>query len=180
MKRRKCNLAIVFLLIVIFVVSGCKANRRPSPQTTPNQTPKQTRVTPPTTPRVTTPKTTTPKTTPKATTDNKSYMDRANKIADKVASLKEIESSTCVITGNTAMVGVQFNKQYKGKTTDDIKDQVDKVVKNTDKKIDRVVVSADPDVVKRLEDMLTDIGKGKPISGFAKEMNELLNRIQPK
>src|SRR5690554_1305179 len=47
--------------------------------------------------------------------------DRAEKIANAAAKQKEVESASCVITGNTAMVGIQFNKQYKGDLTDAIK-----------------------------------------------------------
>jgi len=112
--------------------------------------------------------------------DNNRYVDRAERIADRVASLREIESSTCIITGNTAMIGVQFSDQYKGKMTNAIKEKCEEIVKNTDKDIKRVVVTADPDIYSRMTTMLKDISKGKPLSGFAKEMNELLNRIQPK
>jgi len=106
--------------------------------------------------------------------------DRAEKIADMVAEQDKIDSATCVITGNTALVGVQFDKQYKGKLTDSIKKSIDRKVKQEDKRITRVVVTADPDLVTRIEDMFEDIGKGKPLSGFAEEISEMINRIQPR
>jgi YhcN/YlaJ family sporulation lipoprotein len=105
--------------------------------------------------------------------------NRAERIADAAAEQKEIESAACVITGNTAMVGVQFNEQYKGKLTDAIKSQVENKVKDADNRITRVVVTADPDLVSRIEDIFKDIGNGKPISGFTKELNEMINRINP-
>jgi len=107
-------------------------------------------------------------------------MDRARRIADKVADLKEIRSATCIISGTTAIIGVQFDQQYKGKITDEIKKKIDQVVKKTDTRINRVAVTADPDLVSRIQDIFKDIGQGKPLSGFVKEINELLNRIQPK
>jgi YhcN/YlaJ family sporulation lipoprotein len=112
--------------------------------------------------------------------DNRAYVNRARRIADNVAKLKEVESATCVISDNTAVVGVQFSKQYKGKMTNEIKNKIDKNVKATDVRIKRVAVTADPDLITRLQDIIKDIGAGKPISGFTKEVNELLNRIQPK
>ena len=78
------------------------------------------------------------------------------------------------------MVGVQFNKQYKGELTDTIKKQVDRKVREADQRIKRVVVTADPDLVSRIEEIFRDIGNGKPISGFADEINEMINRINPR
>ena len=101
-------------------------------------------------------------------TDNRQYTERARRIANKVADIDEIESAACVITGNTAMIGVQFNEQYKGKMTDAIKKKIDQVVKQADTRIDRVAVTADPDVVSRIRDIFRDIGQGKPVSGFAR------------
>jgi YhcN/YlaJ family sporulation lipoprotein len=105
---------------------------------------------------------------------------RAEEIANKVSDLREIESATCLITGNTAMVGVQFNQQYKGDLTDQIKKKVDRTVKDQDDRISRVIVTADPDIVTRIEDIFKQIGEGRPLSGFTKEINELINRIQPR
>ncbi len=106
--------------------------------------------------------------------------DRAERLADAAAQQKEIESASCLITGDTAMVGVQFNKQYKGELTDTIKKQVDRKVREADQRIKRVVVTADPDLVSRIEEIFRDIGNGKPISGFADEINEMINRINPR
>jgi YhcN/YlaJ family sporulation lipoprotein len=78
------------------------------------------------------------------------------------------------------MVGVQFNQQYKGDLTDQIKKKVDRTVKDQDDRISRVIVTADPDIVARIEDIFKQIGEGRPLSGFTKEINELINRIQPR
>jgi YhcN/YlaJ family sporulation lipoprotein len=78
------------------------------------------------------------------------------------------------------MVGLQFNDQYKGRLTDSIKKQVEKKVKDADNRISRVVVTADPDLVSRIEEIFKEIGNGRPISGFTKELNEMINRINPK
>ncbi len=117
-----------------------------------------------------------PNTTPMGT----NMQDRAQEIADAAAKQKEVQSASCVITGNTAMVGLQFNKQYKGSLTNAIKKQVEKRVKETDKRIDRVVVTADPDLVSRIEEIFQEIGNGRPISGFTEELREMINRINPK
>jgi len=106
--------------------------------------------------------------------------DRAEKIADAAARIKEVKSASCLITGNTAMVGLQFDEQYKGQLTNAIKRQVEKRVRETDNRINEVVVTADPDLVSRIEEIFQKIGNGRPISGFTEEINEIINRINPK
>ncbi|MDN5277383.1 MAG: hypothetical protein PWR01_1348 [Clostridiales bacterium] len=171
--RRSLVLFACVLLVLIFIVS---CTQRTAPRQRTENVPRATRWTaPPRTP--TTPPA--PNVTP-TRVDNRQYMNRARRIADNVADLKEIESATCVISGNTAIIGVQFSKQYKGKMTDEIKKKIDQVVKKTDTRINRVAVTADPDLVSRIRDIFRDIGRGRPLSGFVKEINELLNRIQPK
>ncbi len=64
--------------------------------------------------------------------------------------------------------------------TDAIKTEVEKKAKEADDRITRVVVTADPDMVSRIQDIFKDIGNGKPISGFTEELNEMVNRIAPK
>ena len=111
---------------------------------------------------------------------NTNMQERAERVANAAARVKEVESATCLITGNTAMVGLQFNEQYKGQLTDSIKRQVEKRVRETDNRINRVVVTADPDLVSRIEEIFREIGNGRPISGFTEEINEMINRINPK
>lgn len=71
-------------------------------------------------------------------------MERAENIAQTVAQEDEIDSATCVITGNTALVGVQFDEQYRGQLTDRIKQRIDQRVRQEDERVTRVVVTADP------------------------------------
>lgn len=174
MKLKKFLVLFVCLFLVLTVFVACAQTRTRTPRQGTENVPRATRWTAPRTPA-----TPAPNITP-TRVDNTQYVNRARRIADKVADLNEIESATCVISGNTAMIGVQFSKQYKGQMTDALKGKIDRLVKETDARINRVAVTADPDLVSRIRDMFRDIGRGRPVSGFVKEINELLNRIQPK
>lgn len=175
MKLSKSLVLFACILLLLMVAVGCGQGRNVQRDTENDNVPRTTRWTTPRTP--TTPSA--PNVTPTRVNNNQ-YMNRARRIADKVANLKEVESATCVISGSTAIIGVQFDDQYKGEMTDEIKKKIDQLVKRTDTRINRVAVTADPDLVSRIEDIFEDIGQGKPLSGFVKEINELLNRIQPK
>ncbi len=170
--------------------------------------PRQTRVTPPTTPTPGTtrtapnntrvvPRTTSPRTIPDSpgTTDipgttprtvrrsetmgDNTARSKAQRIANAVAKERNIDSASCVITGDTALVGVQFEKQYKGDLTNAIKKSVEKRVRDIEPDIDNVVVTADPDLLSRIKTIASDIENGKPLSGFTEEIEEIIRRINP-
>lgn len=176
---------------------------RVSPPTTPTPgatrtVPAPTRVTPPVTPAEprtglpapgtnmspgttgtgNTPGTTTPGTMRRSSTTSTAG-DRAKQISQDVAKEKNIKSATCVVTGDTALVGLQFDEQFKGDVTDSIKKSVDKRVKKIDSSIKRVVVTADPDLLSRIKTVAKDIENGKPLSGFTTEVEEIIRRINP-
>lgn len=120
----------------------------------------------------------TPNTVRRSTTTGNGE-NRGKQIANDIAKEKDIQSASCVVTGDTALVGLQFNKQYKGDVTDTIKKSVEKRVKKHEPTIKKVVVTADPDLLSRIKTMATDIEGGKPLSGFTTEIEEILRRINP-
>ena len=111
--------------------------------------------------------------------DNQRYSERARRIADRVADLKEAETATCIIDRNTAMIGVQFKDQYKGRMTDVVKRRIEDTAMAADRRIRRVMVTSDPDMIARIEDIFKNIGRGRPLSGLKREIDEIFNRIQP-
>ncbi len=63
--------------------------------------------------------------------------------------------------------------------TEQIKNTVINKVKEIDKEIDNVVVTADPDLITRIKDLGTEIEAGNPISGLGSEIKEVIERITP-
>lgn len=105
--------------------------------------------------------------------------DRADKIANKVSDLKEVNRATVVISGNTALVGVNIADNIEGNMTNNLKEKIKDTVKATDKNIRNVSVTANADLYKRIDNIGQDIRNGKPLSGFAAEIEEILRRINP-
>ena len=112
-------------------------------------------------------------------TTNTDLMARANFIAKKVTDLNEVDKASALITGDTALVGVEIKNNIKGQMTTDLKRRIETTVKNTDSRIKNVAVTADPNLSTRIRDMVFDIENGKPLSGFAVEIKEILRRITP-
>ncbi|NMB28059.1 MAG: YhcN/YlaJ family sporulation lipoprotein [Tissierellia bacterium] len=110
-------------------------------------------------------------------TDNMST--RANAIAQKIANLNEVNNCSVLLSGNTAIVGVDMENNLQGKMTTDLKQKIEKTVKDADNSIKNVSVTADPNLYTRISNMAKDIRDGRPISGFANEFQEILRRITP-
>lgn len=104
---------------------------------------------------------------------------RANTIAQRVANLNEVNRCSVLLSGNTAIVGVDIKNNLQGKMTTALKQKIETTVKNVDNNITNVSITANPDLFTRISNMATDIGNGRPISGFAREFQEILRRITP-
>ncbi len=113
------------------------------------------------------------------TTMDMSLVNRARTIAQKVVDLNEVDRANCLITGDTAVVGVDIKNNVRGQMTTELKRKIETRVKNTDNRIKNVAVTADPDLSTRIRTMATDMENGRPISGFANEIQEILRRITP-
>lgn len=102
---------------------------------------------------------------------------RADAMAEKITQIQNIRAATVVISGNTAWVGVDLNANVQ--MTDALKDEIANMVKNDDKTIQNVFVTADADTVTRLKNIANELAAGRPVSGFVNELNEISQRINP-
>lgn len=195
LKNKRIMLAICILLLVSLAVIGCRSAQRPEPRTTTpapqEQDIDQNRVTD----ENNTPMTDTGETRDnRMLTDNRSVVDdrttdnrtttdnmndRVDRIIREVENIKDVRRSTVVITERTALVGIDLTSGTKGKLNSEIKREVEDAVKRADKDITRVNVTADPDIFTRIDNIAKDIGKGRPLSGFGTEIEEIIRRITP-
>ena len=148
-----CTLFTVIFILSVFAATACNPARRPGPV--------QPAPTPP---------------APVAPTQDTA---RAQALAKKISAMKNINAATVVLSGNKAWVGIDLAAKAEKKMTNAMKNEVTTLVKKEDKKIATVYVTADADTVTRLRNIARDIADGKPLSGFAKELNEIGRRITP-
>ncbi|MED1738459.1 YhcN/YlaJ family sporulation lipoprotein [Bacillus swezeyi] len=106
-------------------------------------------------------------------------MEVADKAADKVAELKEVRNANVIVTENNAYVAVVLKGNPKGEVTGDLKKKISNKVKEADKDINNVFVSANPDFVDRMRNYGDRIQNGEPIEGIFEEFGETINRIFP-
>ncbi|MDR3239780.1 MAG: YhcN/YlaJ family sporulation lipoprotein, partial [Clostridiales bacterium] len=104
--------------------------------------------------------------------------DRAKKIADAVTELEEIDKASVVITGNTAIVGIQTKDSQNDSGLIKTKERVEAKVKSIDKDVDHVGVTAANDLVKRISRM-SDAGNSKKYPGYSREVRDIADRLAP-
>lgn len=163
-KSKKSFLSIVVILIfALFLAVSCARapERRPTPPQ--NTTPPQ-NVTP-------------PQTQPRA--DMTESQRIAQRLSDEAKTVEGVRSATVVVSGNTAIVGINLDRNIEASKTQAIKDEIEDRFKRVEPRIDRVVVTADADLVKRIENLGKGVAEGRPLSEFTKEFNAILTRMTP-
>lgn len=186
MKKKKIIIAACFIVILAMVISGCRPAERPVPQDRePTPTPNQQipgeqtddgrmgDITRPNDDR------NAPRNMQPAEVEE-DLMARADRIVNEVVKLDKVRSATVVISENTAVVGINPTSGETGELDRKVEKEIEEVVKETDKNIDRVVVTADPDLFTRIENISKEAGRGRPLSGFGREIEEIIRRIIPK
>lgn len=160
MRKRSLIIVLAVVLLVSFLAISCSPAQRPGPVEQPpapaNPAPNR--------------------------NDNNNNMTneesaKADRLAERIARMKDINSATVVLADNSAWVGVDFKANVS--LTEGVKDEITRIVKNEDKSIDTVYVTADADTVTRLRNIARDIAAGRPVSGFIDELREMGKRIMP-
>lgn len=106
--------------------------------------------------------------------------DRAEKIADAVVKdVAQVKDARTVISEKLAYVSVEIDNTADTAESATLKDEITEVVKKTDTEIETVYVMEDADTFTRMKEIGDDIANGKPVSGFAEELENLFVRVTP-
>lgn len=107
--------------------------------------------------------------------DPKAVADRLEHLA---TSIPNVESAHCVVFGNTAVVGINLNKQMDRAKVGTVKYSVAEALKKDPYGVN-AIVTADMDLDQRLRDIRDNVRAGRPITGFAEQMAEIIGRVMP-
>ena len=107
--------------------------------------------------------------------DAASTPDRLERLAQSVPGVK---SATCVVIGKMAVVGVNVQGNLDRSRVGTIKYSVAEALRKDPVGI-HAIVTADIDIGNRLREMRSDMANGKPLSGFAEELADIVGRIMP-
>lgn len=112
----------------------------------------------------------------KVTTTDK---QKAERIAREATQVDGVRKAVVVVSDKTAYIGLDL-KNKEGAAAQKVKDEVARRVKAAEPTLKTVNVTADPDLVTRLRKIADQINKGKPVSGFSRELTEIGRKIEPK
>jgi hypothetical protein len=79
--------------------------------------------------------------------------------------------------GLVVMIGLSLNNDGE-KQDKEIKEEVRQKVKASDNRITQILVTSDPDLMKRISDVAAGIIEGKPVKNFEKDVNDLKQEIK--
>ncbi|ABS23072.1 YhcN/YlaJ family sporulation lipoprotein [Bacillus cytotoxicus] len=116
---------------------------------------------------------------PNDITNNDTRLHIANKAADRIVELKEIDTANVIVTNRNAYVAVVLRNHVKGELTRELEKRVADQVRAIDPNIRYVFVSSNPDFVNRMRDYAAKIDQGKPVRGLIEEFNETVRRVFP-
>ncbi|MEC1547795.1 YhcN/YlaJ family sporulation lipoprotein [Bacillus rugosus] len=105
-------------------------------------------------------------------------LEVADDAADKITDMKEVKHANVIVAGNQAYVAVVLTNGNK-EVGKDLKKKISDKVRDTDKNMDNVYVSANPDFVDRMQGYGERIQNGDPVAGFFDEFSETVQRIFP-
>jgi spore cortex protein len=103
----------------------------------------------------------------------------ADNAAKKIVALREVDQANVLVTDNNAYVAAKLEVNAGNKLERNVEKKISDLVKSTDRNIDNVYVSVNPDFYTRTTSYANDIRNGYPVAGFFDEFNTLIQRTFP-
>lgn len=107
--------------------------------------------------------------------ESSAFSKKAN---DAAAKISEVDSCVTAIIGDTCVVGVTFDGQYKGELTDRIRDMVSSRIQSAVPTVERVAVTSDPALTAQIGVVADKISSADALSGLTGDLNDVLSKIQ--
>lgn len=155
-----CIASAMFLLLTVLAACGKPNNYEASPP--PNHENKQIQV-----------KQSVP---PKR--DIKNHQEVAERLANLAAQVPEVSRATCVVFGDTAIVGIDVGGKLDASHVGTVKYSVAEALRQDPYGV-HAIVTADLDLYDRIQNIAQEVRNGNPLSGFANELADIVGRIMP-
>lgn len=147
------------LVIALAAVSGCGQARNQAGETNPNLRVQQVQ---PTAPQAT----------------DGLPADTATRLEELAKGIPQVEDAKCVIMGKTAIVGITVEPNLDRSRVNIIKYSVAEAFRKDPEGIN-AFVTADMALGERIRHVRDDIKNGRPFSGFAQELGDIIGRVAP-
>ncbi|MFW0861755.1 MAG: YhcN/YlaJ family sporulation lipoprotein [Dethiobacter sp.] len=104
-------------------------------------------------------------------------MDLAEQIADAATKVEGVDNAVAIVISNLAMLGITLERDT-ARNEVEIKREVAKIVEERQPRIVSAYVSANPDIIRQLQEISSGIQRGEPISTFFDQISEVLRRMR--
>ena len=112
---------------------------------------------------------------PAATIEETRKMVQA--MEEAVEKLSEVDDAYVITVGDTALVGLEFEKQYQGGTDDRLKKMVLARLQTVDKNIAKVAVTSDEPMVTSIEALTKALKNGSSLDDVNNRAEEMLRQL---
>ncbi|MDP5273131.1 YhcN/YlaJ family sporulation lipoprotein [Chengkuizengella axinellae] len=112
------------------------------------------------------------------TNNNLNQEDIAARLEKLTLSIPEVNGANVVVIGDTALVGIDIDGSLERSKVGSVKYSVAEAL-SKDPYGANAVITADMDLNVRIKEIRNDIMNGKPISGFAEELADIVGRVIP-
>ena len=102
------------------------------------------------------------------------WTKNASQVEARINQISEISDARVVVTGNTALVGVHFDRAYQGEMTERIREMVAAEVMAADPEITTVAVTADNDDVNSVFDLSERTALGRDMDTLKEDIEEIV------
>lgn len=102
------------------------------------------------------------------------WVNNAAQVETAINNLSEISQSRVVVTGTTALVAVKYDPQYKGETTERIREMVAGAVREADPTIQTVAVTSEEEDVNDVFEISDKIRGGQSADDLAEDINRIV------
>lgn len=160
---------VLSLLLIMIFISGCQAANEAPRDNNPDNPNQQVRV---------------KQTIPRAEEqkqqkfDNQSAQEVARRLARITAKVPGVNDAAVIVLGRTAIVGIDVDAAMDRSRVGTLKYSVAEALRE-DPFGASAIVTSDPDIMQRLREISADLSRGRPISGFAEELADIMGRIMP-
>ncbi len=98
----------------------------------------------------------------------------ASQVEARISQISEISEARVVVTGDTALVGVRFDRAYQGEMTERIREMVAAEVMAADPRITTVAVTADDGDVSEVYELSERTSLGKDLDTLKEDIEEIV------
>ena len=102
------------------------------------------------------------------------WQTRTPEVEGSITRLSEIASARVLTDGNTALVGITFDSEYKGDMTQRIREMVASEILKADANIETVAVTAEPSDVQEISAMADRVAGGESIDTMRDDMLKIV------